>query len=256
MRKLVIMALVLGVAAGARADYLDDIKEGNRAYDAGDFKTAIERFQKAEAEKPEDPRLQYNIAGAAYQLGEFEKAQDYFTKALGTPDIALESKTHYNLGNTYFRMQDYPQAIKAYEDALRLDPNNVDAKVNLELARRMLKENTKPQQGENQDQKQGQDQQKQDGQNKQDPQQDQQDQQQQQQDQQQQGQDKAQQQPKEGEQDQAEKPQESEQQLKEQQISKEDAERILNALRDDERDIQEKLKRKVRAKGDYTGKDW
>jgi len=46
------------------------------------------------------------------------------------------------------------------------------------------------------------------------------------------------------------------QQLKEQQISKEDAERILNALRDDERDIQEKLKRKVRAKGDYTGKDW
>ena len=40
-----------------------------------------------------------------------------------------------------------------------------------------------------------------------------------------------------------------------QEMSKEDAERILNALRDDEKDIQEKLRRH-RVSGEYNGKDW
>jgi Mg-chelatase subunit ChlI len=133
-------------------------------------------------------------------------------------------------------MQDYQNAIMAYQKALEIDPEDVDAKFNLELARKMLKEQIKPENEEQQEQQQQQQEQQQQEQQEQEQQQ----QQQQQQDEQQQEEQQQQQQP---------QPQDD------QEMSKEDAERILNALRDDEQDIQKDVRRQ-RVRGDYQGKDW
>jgi len=217
-------------------DHISLVKKGNEAFKTGDYKKALEFYHSAETDLPESPELQYNIAGALHKGGNYEEAVDKYSKALNTSDINLEAKAHYNFGNTYFRMQDYQNAIKSYEDALNINSEDMDTKYNLELARKMLKEQMKPQQQKQKQQQQNQDQQQQ----KQDQQQQQQNQDQQQQQQQQQNQDQQQQQ------------QEKQQQKV---TSKEDAERILNALRDDEQDIQKKIKRNVKA-GNYTGKDW
>lgn len=230
----IITALLLLAPALSMADYVDAVKRGNAALKTGDVKSALGAYREAEADLPASAELDYNLGTALHLDGSFEEAVDKLTRSLKSADPAVVGKAHFNLGNTYYRMQDFQNAIKSFEEALKLNPADIDAKFNLELSRKRLKEQIKPE-----------------------PQQDQQQNQQKQQDQQQQQQDQQQQQ---NQQDQQEQPQSQQQQQKEQQqqtrqMSKEDAERILNALKDDEKDIQKKLKRQI-GRGDYVGKDW
>lgn len=233
MRRLVIiLTLLLGSSAVAE-DYVDLVKKGNESFQQKDYKKALEYYHGAETDLPESLELEYNMAGALYEQGKYEEAVDKYTRALNTDNIALEAQTHYNLGNTYTQMGDYQNAIMAYQRALEINPNDLDAKFNLELARKLLKEQIKPEQ------------QQQDGQQKQPQQQPQEDQNAQQE----------QPEPDQRPQDQNAPQDQQPQQMDDKEVSKEDAERILNALRDDEQDLQKKIKREVKV-GEYTGKDW
>ena len=241
--KLPILAMLLLFAAPVQAeDYREAVRKGNTAYTDQNYKEALEQYQIAETEIPESPQLDYNIAGVLYHEGKYEEAVDRFTKASASDEAALSAQAHYNLGNTYFRMGDYQNAIASYEESLKLEPTDMDAKYNLELARRMLKNQMQPQE-DNQDQEQQQQQQ--------------QEQEQEQQQQQQENQQQQQQQQQEQQQQQPDEQQSKQERIQEQreQMSKEDAERILNALRDDERDIQKKIRRDVTG-SNYQGKDW
>jgi Ca-activated chloride channel family protein len=233
---VLLIGAILSVSTVRAEDHVSLVKKGNEAFANADYKKALEYYHMAETDLPESAELDYDVAGALHKDGAYEQAVDEYTKSLHTSDINLEAAAHYNLGNTYFRMEDYENAIKSYENALKINPEDMDAKYNLELARKMLKEQIKPQQQQQQQQQQ----QKQEKQQQNQQEQNQQEQQQQQQEQQE-------------EQQQQEKPQPQPQEQKE--MSKEDAERILNALRDDEQDIQKKIRREVKA-GNYTGKDW
>jgi tetratricopeptide (TPR) repeat protein len=216
----------------------DLVRAGNQAFRNEQFNDALEQYQIAETELPESPELDYNIAGVLYQQGKYEETVERYGKALNSTDAALQPQALYNLGNTYYRMGDYQNAIVNFQKALEADPNDIDAKFNLELSRKMLKENLQPQQ---QDQDQQQQQQQEQQQN---------DQQQEQQQEEQQSEDQQQQ-----DQQQEQQPQEQPKPEETEKISKEDAERILNALQDDEQDQQDKVKRQVRG-GEYRGNDW
>jgi tetratricopeptide (TPR) repeat protein len=240
----IIIASVFGLPAVAGAeDFLDKIERGNQAYHQGQYDQALENYGLAEPELPESPELEFNIGTTMYQQGRYEEAVERFTKALNSTDVNVEQAAHYNLGNTHFKAQDYPKAIDSYQKALELNPDDMDAKYNLELARKMLKENMKPdQENQQQQQQQRQNQQQKDQQN-----QDQQDQQEQSEDQQKQEQDQ--------QQDQQQDQNQQQQMQKPKPISKEDAERILNALRDDEQEIQKQIRRD-KGQSEYNGKDW
>lgn len=242
---LIVLVLVSGVLAGAGQDA---VKAGNDAFDEGQYDEAMARYQVGEAEAPESPQLFYNIANLMYEMGKYEEALDHYSGALESEDAQLHARANYNMGNTYFRMGDYAEAINSYTKAIELTPDDLDAKLNLELSRKMLKEQMKPENQEQQDQENKEEQEKQDQ-----DEQDKQDKQDQQQDEQQ-DQDQEQQQ-QEQNQDQQQDSTEQQQQQPEKQISKEDAERILNALKDDEQEIQKKIKRQVSV-GNYTGNDW
>jgi Ca-activated chloride channel family protein len=171
----------------------------------------------------------YNTGVTAYESNDFARASQLFENATSSQDRMLQQRALYNLGNTDYRLgQEQPKqaqqlwqrAIKSYETALAIDPNDADAKYNHEFVKKKLEElkqqqqqqqqNQKNQQDKNQDQKkdqqqQSQDQQQQQQQQSQDKQSDQQKQQQQQQSQQ--------------EQDKQQSQQSQEQQQKEQQKS-------------------------------------
>lgn len=249
--KILIITILLIPASIWADDFLDRLKQGNEAFKNKDYQTAVEHYQVAETEKPSLPELEYNLGGALFELGKYEEAVDRYTKATKTPLLDDEAAAQYNLGNTYFRMGDYQNAIQSYQKSLEINPDDMDAKYNLELARKMLKEQMKP---ENQQDQQNQDQQKQNQEQQKQDQQDQQNQDQNKDDQSQQNQQSQsdQQDKKDNKDDQK---QNQGQQQEEKKMSKEDAERILNALKDDEKDIQKKVKRNVRG-GSYTGKDW
>ena len=237
---LLLFACHAGLVVTVAADYIDAVKKGNEALKAGDAKTALEHYHVAEADIPESAELDYNMAGAHYTQGAYESAIEKYTRSLNSPDINVEQMAHYNLGNTHYRMGDYAKAIESYQKALEIKPSDVDAKFNLELARRMLKEQSQRQSSDEQQQPK---QQPQEGEKKQEEQEKPQDRQEPQQDQPPQEQQAQEQQP---------QPQPVEPGDK---MSKEDAERILNALRDDEKDTQEKIKRSLPGQR-YTGKDW
>ena len=153
-----------------------------------------------------------------------------------------KAKIHYNVGNSLLKSQKLDESIEEYKESLKLNPNDQEVKYNLSYAINM--KNNQQQDQQNQDQQQDQDKnedQKNDNQN-----QDQQDKEQENKDQQQQ---QDQQQNEESKQD------NTKQQQQEQKISKEEAERILEALKDNEKDLQKEL-RKIKGKRVKTEKDW
>lgn len=245
MRRVVmaVSAMLIMSASLDAADSFDLLEEGNKLFVAGEFQRALESYISAESIMPANARLDYNIAGALYENAKYEEAVDKYTKALSTPDIDVQQASHYNLGNTHYRMGDYQKAITGFENALNLNPDDLDAKLNLELARKMLKEQMKPQE-QQQDQQQEQEQKEQE-QEQEEKEQGEDEQEKDQQDQQQQDEQQEDQQDKKDQQQMEDK----------KEMSKEDAERILNALRDDEKDLQKKIKRQ-KGRGTYKGKDW
>lgn len=144
------------------------------------------------------PRELYNQGTASYESGDFTSANQQLAAALRTDDLTLQHLSYYNLGNSHYRLgqqsqqqdpkatiEQWRKSLKAYQDALALNPEDADALFNKELVEKKLKqlEQQNPQQDQSQqDQKDQQDQQQQDEQKKQEQeQQQQQDQQKQQQ---------------------------------------------------------------------------
>lgn len=128
----------------------------------------------------------YNQGTADYDGGEFEKAVEKLEASLQTPDLGLQQKAYYNLGNSLYRlgqanqsqdpkqtMERWEKSVKAFEDALALDADDADAEFNRDFVKRKLDE-LKQQQEQKNDQNQDQQNEKNDEQQKQEDQQDQQ----------------------------------------------------------------------------------
>jgi Ca-activated chloride channel family protein len=215
------------------------VQDGNKAYRSGQYDQALAKY-KAALMAGGDPRIvAYNLGNTHYALRESEAAQQAYTESMRPERPRDLSGSVYNLGNAYLQGGKISEAISAYIEALKLNPDDEDAKYNLELARRMLNQ---MQQSQSQ---QSSEQQEQDQQEKRDSQEEQQQQDQQQQDQQQQN---------------AEK-QESEQtpppkELEQRQMTPEEAERLLNALLQDEQDALKQVKKVEVADRPKREKDW
>ena len=130
--------------------------KAQQKYEAGQFKAAEQEYQRLLQKKPDDPRLHYNAGTAAYQAAEFEEATKHFNASLTSPDLDVQHRSFYNLGNSLFRLgeaqteaakkkQAWEQAVKQYESALKLNSADDDAKFNLEFTKKKLEELQKQQ---------------------------------------------------------------------------------------------------------------
>lgn len=238
-------ATVFAQGAGRR-----QVAEGNKHYAENKFDEANDKYRDAEVANPESPIVHFNIGDALYKKRKYEEALQAYQKTLQkSDDPQLQAQAYYNSGNTYFRLNKWQESLQSYQEALKLNPNDQDAKYNLEYVRAKIKENA---------QKQPQDQQQQKQQNQQDQQQpqnqQQQDQQQKQPEQDQQEKDQQQQQ------DQQKQNEQQQQQAKQQkadkdQMKKEDAARLLEALKNQEKEAQKQRQMKVQGRA-RVDKDW
>lgn len=71
-------------------------------------------------------------ADSAYVDGRYQQAAEAYEQLLSE---GVSPELYYNLGNCYYRMEEMPQAILAYERALRLAPGDADIRFNLQMAR-------------------------------------------------------------------------------------------------------------------------
>ena len=217
------------------------IRDGVRAYDEGDFSEAEVQFRKAENINQESYEAEFNTGAALYGQEKFEETVKQYQSLLDqTDDKDKTAQIWHNIGNSLLEAQQYAPSIEAYKNSLRKNPSDDDTRYNLAYAKQKLNEQQQQQEQDQQDQNQDKEQDQQD--QNQDQEQDQQDQNQnQEQDQQEQNQDQ--------EQDQ--------QQPAPREISKEDAERMLKAIQQQEKDVKEKVdKKKAAAAKVKTEKDW
>lgn len=235
------------------------IKRGNTHYEAGTYDAALEAYQAAAKDRPKDAISHYNLGAALYQKEEFEKAADEFRQSLDAADPSYRAQGYYNLGNAQAQLNDIEGAIQSYKSALRLNPTDLDTKHNLELALEKLEQKSqqnlsKPGDEDKDRQEQDQQQQSQDPHNSDEQESNQQNREEQtESDQQQQNQELSEQETT-SEESPPQKDQESMQQPA--RMSKEDAIRLLEAVKDNEKEIQKKLLQKRFSKRRRTEKDW
>ena len=127
-----VVAIVGLVACGRAAPNANE--EGNEAFANDDFETALQAYERAQDEAPELAEPHYNSGNALYRSQAYQEAEDSYGQALLHADEELTRSGVFNLGNTFFNAQQYGRAIDIYKEALRLDPSDLDAKHNLELA--------------------------------------------------------------------------------------------------------------------------
>src|SRR6266568_2226311 len=127
---------------------------GIDAYRDGKFEDAYGQFQQTMKSHPESrakDKLQFDSGAAAYKLKDYNRALESFSQALLTRETGLQSKGHYNLGNTLYqrgeteksddkKLSDWTNALDHYQQTLKLDPQDKDAKDNYEYVKKKIEE--------------------------------------------------------------------------------------------------------------------
>jgi Ca-activated chloride channel homolog len=156
-RRRVRAALVLFLFAASVGFGIGDLERGNRMYREGRYEEAAAAYQAVLDRGRASPQLHYNMGTALLALGRFDEAQQHFELALHGVEPELRQRSFYNSGNRFLqegRAERDPTrqgglldaAIEAYRSALRMAPGDVDAKWNLELALREREQNEQRQQ--------------------------------------------------------------------------------------------------------------
>ena len=148
---IVIAILAAAAPAEARAQAgRAETREGNRLYEEGRFAEAHEKYLEALLEAPDSPIIRFNDGNALYQGEDYESALESFRAAVEGGDPELAAAAWYNLGNTLYRQGALPESLEAFKQALRTDPADADAKHNLERVLAQMQEQQQQQgDGEN-----------------------------------------------------------------------------------------------------------
>lgn len=243
MKQLVILLLIsLFPAVLVAQNERKHVRSGNKIYqkaikdttkiDTAAFARAETEYRKALEKKPTDKYWNFNLADAVYKQNRFDEAAGKFSELAEQMTNPVEkARAYHNLGNSQLMNQKIDESIESYKKALRQNPNDLETKYNLAYAQLLKKQQQQQQNQQNQDQNKDQ---------KQDQEQ------QQNQDQQNKDQNKDQQQ------------QNQQQQQAQNKISKDNAEQLLQALQNDEKNIQDKVKKvqAAEAKRQKVEKEW
>ena len=233
LQKIYIISLLwLGATVSGHAQEKTDrdyLRSGNKLYNDSLFIKAEVDYRKALDINPKSTDAMFNLGNALLMQQKVKEAMEqYESVSKVEKDKSKLAEIYHNVGVILQSAKQYPQCIEAYKESLRNNPKDDETRYNLALAQKLLKDQQQNQQ--NQDQQQQQQDQKEDkqDQNKDKQEQEQKDQQQQQQ----------------------------QQQQNKNEMSKENAQQLLNAVMQDEKNVQDKVKKQIQIQGKKLDKDW
>ncbi len=132
-----ITILVISCAGVPGSSYSNN-EEANKLFAQGRYTEALDLYRNVQVERPDLPHLDYNAGTTLHKLGDYQRSLPQLQHALSASDTRVQSMTHYNMGNTLYMMEQLPQAIEEYKKTLRIDPKDMDAKHNLEYLQSLL----------------------------------------------------------------------------------------------------------------------
>ena len=227
---LLLVASAVQVFAQQKTDR-DYLRSGNKLYNDSLFIKAEVDYRKALEINPKSTDAMFNLANALpMQQKAKEAMEQYESVSKIEKDKDKLAQIYHNMGVILQSSKQLPQCIEAYKESLRNNPKDNETRYNLALAQKQLKDQQQNQQNQDQQQQQQQKQEEE----KQDQNKDQQE--QEQKDQQQQNQ--------------------QQQQQNKNEMSKENAQQLLNAVMQDEKNVQDKVKKQIQIQGKKLEKDW
>lgn len=231
---LFVVFLLLAAGASAQKAERDYIRKGNRLFNDSVFVDAEVNYRKALEVNPKSTVSMYNLGNTLSQQQKAQEAMEQYAAAGNIEKDKMKlAQIYHNMGVLLQAGKDYAKAVDAYKMSLRNNPADHETRYNLALAQKMLKD-----QQQNQDQNQDKDK---DQENKQDQKQD-------------QNKDKENDPKKDDQKDQQQPPKPEKQ---DNQMSKENAEQLLNSVMQDEKDVQDKVKKQQKViQGGRLEKDW
>lgn len=224
----ILLCMVSFSYAAKADDDMDLLREGNEKYKEGDYVKADSLYRESLRTNSQSSQTNYNLGDALFRNKKYSEARDYYKASIKVDNSKSENAAAWhNIGNSYMQEEtpNTAEAIKAYKESLKLNPNDDETRYNLIYAQKLQK-----QQEQNQQQQQ-------------------QNQQQQQQNQDQKPQDGKEEENKQGDPDAREA---------ESKMDKNQAQQLLEALEQDEKDNQEKQQRQQmkNAKRQQVEKEW
>lgn len=222
-----IFILFLAIAGNVFAQKTDRdyLRSGNKLYNDSLFIKAEVDYRKALEQNPQSTDAMFNLSNSLLMQQKAKEAMEQLESvAKIEKDKSKLAEIYHNMGVILHVNKQYPQCIEAYKEALRNNPKDDETRYNLALAQKMLKD----QQQQQQEQQQNQDQK----------------------------QDQKEEQKQEQQQNLQEKQQQQNQQQNKNEMSKENAQQLLNAVMQDEKDVQEKVKKQIQIQGKKLEKDW
>ena len=236
MKKCYILSLLLCAGAGqALAQEKTDrdyLRSGNKLYNDSLFIKAEVDYRKALEINPKSTDAMFNLGNALLMQ---QKAKEAMEQNESVSKIEKDkeklAQIYHNMGVILQSSKQLPQCIEAYKESLRNNPKDDETRYNLALAQKLLKDQQQDQQNQDQQQQQ---------------------QKEQKEDKQEQNQDKQEQDQK----DQQQQDQQQQQQQNKNEMSKENAQQLLNAVMQDEKNVQDKVKKQLQIQGKKLEKDW
>jgi len=223
---LLAIFLISSISINAQKEERTFIRRGNRQFKDSTFTKAEIYYRKALNVNSSSTEGLYNLGNALQMQQKGKDAMKQYITALNTTkDKKKLAKIYHNIGVIWQANKQYQESIEAYKKALHNNPEDKETRNNLALAKKMLK-NKKQNKNNNQNQKKNKDKDKDNKDQQNNKQQNQQNNKQQQQKQNQ------------------------------NQMSKENAEQLLNAVMQDEQNVQNKIKKQMQLKGKKLEKDW
>ena len=230
---LLLVASAVQVFAQQKTDR-DYLRSGNKLYNDSLFIKAEVDYRKALEINPKSTDAMFNLANALLMQQKAKEAMEqYESVSKIEKDKNKLAQIYHNMGVMLQSAKQLPQCIEAYKESLRNNPKDDETRYNLALAQKQLKDQQQNQQNQDQQQQQQQQQQQKQEEEKQDQNKDQQ------------------------EQDQKDQQQnQQQQQQNKNEMSKENAQQLLNAVMQDEKNVQDKVKKQIQIQGKKLEKDW
>ncbi|MBK8518587.1 MAG: tetratricopeptide repeat protein [Saprospiraceae bacterium] len=211
-----------------------NLRNGDMLYEYGKYGEAETEYRKAESAKS-SVKSSYNLANSLMKQERYDEAIKKYDDAVSKASNDHErAATQYNMGNAMYKKQKFKESVDAYKKALRYNPSDIQTKENLALARRELRK--QEQQQKKQEDKKDKKENNNNEQNKKDEEQKNKD-----------------QQNKEDQKQNGNKPDDSNQ--NDQKMNRRDAEKLLEIMDNEEKKVQQKLRR-VDPKSGKPKKDW
>lgn len=148
----------------------DQVRKGNKEYQANDFSKAELNYRKAIDIKSDNYKAKYNLANALYKQKKYKEAAEAYEAITNeAPTNQQKASIYHNLGNNYAQQKEWEKSIKNYKEALKINPNDDETRYNLKYAQDQLKKQQQQnQQNQNKQNKDNKDQQNKNQQDKQD----------------------------------------------------------------------------------------